>query len=102
VWPARCTPAMVHSGSQLPQPTLASVPRDAAVEVVALPPQDQTAQLLVHGIRPGAHLVVESDAPFGGPRVVRLGGARVAIDRRLARAILVRGLGATGTAGDLP
>ena len=91
---------MVHSRPQLPQPTLASVPRGTAVEVVALP-LGQTAQLLVHGIRPGAHLVIDSDAPFRGPRVVRLGGARVAIDRRLARAILVRGLGATGTAGEL-
>jgi len=33
---------------------------------------------------------VENDAPFGGPRIVRLGGARLALARRIARTIQVR------------
>ena len=45
--------------------------------------------LMVHGIRPGAQIVVEGDAPFGGPCIVRHGRSRVAIDRRLASAIVV-------------
>jgi Fe2+ transport system protein FeoA len=43
-----------------------------------------------HGIRRGVALVVESDAPLGGPRIVRVGAARIAIARSLARAIRVR------------
>ena len=50
--------------------------------------EDPTA-LLVHGIRPGVRLAVDSDAPFGGPRIVRIGGCRVAIDRRLAQSVRV-------------
>jgi len=53
---------------------------------------------MVHGIRPGARVVVEGDAPFGGPRIVRVGRARVAIDRRLARAIAVAPSAPGGTA----
>ena len=37
----------------------------------------------------GARLAVEADAPFGGPRIVRAGGHRVAIARRLARLVRV-------------
>jgi Fe2+ transport system protein FeoA len=73
--------------------TVASVPRGTAVDVITL--DTEAADLLVvHGIRPGAHIVVESDAPFGGPCIVRLGRSRVAIDRRLANAILVDRRGA--------
>jgi Fe2+ transport system protein FeoA len=68
--------------------TLASIPAGETVEVIEIR-AEQPEQLLVHGLRPGARLVVEADAPFGGPRVVRLGRARVAIDRRLAAAVRV-------------
>jgi Fe2+ transport system protein FeoA len=71
-----------------PEVTLATVRRGAVVDVVELPPGEQ-GELLVHGIRPGARLTVDGDAPFGGPRIVRLNGSRIAIDRRLARSILV-------------
>jgi Fe2+ transport system protein FeoA len=68
--------------------TLATIAAGESVEVVEIR-AERPDQLLVHGLRPGARLVVEADAPFGGPRVVRLGRSRVAIDRRLARAVRV-------------
>ena len=49
----------------------------------------EPAVLLVHGVRPGARLIVDGDAPFGGPRIIRLGTSRIAIDRRLAETIRV-------------
>jgi len=42
------------------------------------------------GIRPGPLLTVEGDAPFRGPRIVRLGAARIAVGRTAARSIRVR------------
>lgn len=69
--------------------TVASVPRGVAVEVIDR--GTATAErLLVHGIRPGARIIVEGNAPFGGPCIVRVGRSRVAIDRRLAASIHVR------------
>jgi Fe2+ transport system protein FeoA len=68
--------------------TVVSVPRGIAVDVITIG-TEAADLLMVHGIQPGAHIVVESDAPFGGPCIVRLGRSRVAIDRRLASAILV-------------
>jgi Fe2+ transport system protein FeoA len=68
--------------------TLATVATGTAVQVVGIDVEDPTA-LLVHGIRPGARLAIDGDAPFGGPRIVRIGGSRVAVDRRLARAVRV-------------
>jgi Fe2+ transport system protein FeoA len=51
-------------------------------------------RLAALGIRRGAWLTVESDAPFRGPRVVRLGAARIAIAGTVAQAIRVRTHGA--------
>ena len=68
--------------------TLATVARGQLVDIVDIGTLDP-GQLLVHGVRPGARLSVDGDAPFGGPRIVRLAGSRVAIDRRLARTIRV-------------
>jgi Fe2+ transport system protein FeoA len=48
------------------------------------------AKVATHGLRKGSLLVVEHDAPFGGPRIVRLGAARIALARSLARSIRVR------------
>jgi Fe2+ transport system protein FeoA len=68
--------------------TVASAPRGASVDIVAVG-AEAADLLMVHGIRPGARIVVEGDAPFGGPCIVRVGRSRVAIDRRLAKAIVV-------------
>jgi DtxR family Mn-dependent transcriptional regulator len=44
------------------------------------------------GLLPRADLTVEEVAPFGGPLLVRVGGARYAIGRDVAAKILVRTL----------
>jgi Fe2+ transport system protein FeoA len=67
---------------------LVSAARGQTVVVIDI--GDEHAQaLLVQGIRPGVAVTIDGDAPFGGPRIVRFGGSRVAIDRRLARTIRV-------------
>lgn len=47
------------------------------------------ADLALEGIRPGAVLRVSATAPFGGPVVVRIGRARVAVPRAVARTVEV-------------
>jgi Fe2+ transport system protein FeoA len=77
--------------------TLASVETGAVVEVIDVRGDDPES-LLVHGIRPGVRLVVEGEAPFGGPRIVRVGGCRVAVDRRLTRTVRVARVGGMAVA----
>ena len=77
-----------NSESATQEWTLASVPPGERVTVLAVLGEHRD-ELLVHGIRPGALVSVDGDGPFGGPRIVRLGGSRVAIDRRLSRMIVV-------------
>jgi Fe2+ transport system protein FeoA len=48
------------------------------------------ALLASHGVHPGVRIEVDLDAPFGGPRIVRLGFARLAVARAVARSVLVR------------
>ena len=78
--------------------TVAGTARGVAVQVVSVAPE-VAPLVIVHGIRPGAHLVVEGDAPFGGPCIVRLGRSRVAIDRRVAREIRVVSASPVGDTG---
>ncbi len=47
-------------------------------------------RLVGHGFNPGAALTVEQDAPFGGPRIVRLGAARIALAPTIAGSVQVR------------
>lgn len=84
-----CTRGMSKSERVTQEWTLASVEIGAVVDVIDVL-ADEPESLLVHGIRPGVRLTVESEAPFGGPRIVRMGGCRVAVDRRLSRAVRVR------------
>lgn len=84
-----CTRGMGKSECATQECTLATVERGAVVEIVDVLAEHPEA-LLVHGIRPGVRLTLEGDAPFGGPRIVRIGGCRVAVDRRLTRAVHVR------------
>jgi Fe2+ transport system protein FeoA len=49
-------------------------------------------QLQQRGIRPGARLMMERAAPMGGPVMVAVAGASVAIARVLAHRIVVRPL----------
>lgn len=55
--------------------TLADLPTAVIARVVAVD-QPQRAALASHGLRPGVVVEVEDDAPFHGPRIVRLGFAR--------------------------
>jgi len=68
--------------------TLAEIAPGQPVEVTDVRAEETV--LLAHGIRTGVRLVVEGDAPFRGPRIVRHGSARIAIDRRLAGHIQVQ------------
>ena len=86
--PALCTRPMGKSEPPTQEWTLGTVPRGVVVDVLDIGTVDP-GRLLVHGVRPGVRLAVDGDAPFGGPRIVRLAGSRVAIDRRLARTIRV-------------
>lgn len=51
---------------------------------------DDVLRLTTLGFHPGATLTVEQDARFGGPRIVRLGAARIAIAATVARSVRVR------------
>ena len=57
--------------------------------VVSVPPAD-VERLAAEGIHRGDILQVETRLPMGGPVVVRLGRARVALAQRVAAAILVQ------------
>ena len=60
------------------------------------------AELAREGVRPGADLSVSSAAPFAGPLVLRIGRARLALARSVARTVEVTvGVGST-TSDDLP
>jgi Fe2+ transport system protein FeoA len=80
--------------------TLATIEPGTLVDVIEVLAADRET-LLVHGIRPGARLAIDGDAPFGGPRIVRIGGSRVAIDRRLARTVRVARAGAESPGDEL-
>lgn len=67
---------------------LSDVPRGVMARVVDIRPA-RRCTLAAHGIRPGARLQVDGDAPFGGPRIVRLGRARLAVSRVVAADVSV-------------
>ncbi len=56
--------------------------------VVSIDPARQV-ELVQHGLVEGVVVRLESRAPFGGPVVLGIGRARLAIGRELARAIRV-------------
>src|SRR3990170_5954050 len=67
---------------------LADLPAGVPARVVAID-EERLLVLAAHGIRPGVVVSVEDDAQFGGPRIIRLGPARLAIARGVAAAIRV-------------
>jgi len=69
---------------------LVDLPIGVSARIVSIDPSHRPA-LARRGIRPDVVVEVEDDAPFGGPRIIRLGFARLAIARVVARAIRVRG-----------
>jgi Fe2+ transport system protein FeoA len=48
-------------------------------------------ELALEGVLPGSVLVVTARTPFGGPLVVELGRARVALSARVAGQVVTRG-----------
>lgn len=62
-------------------------PGEAGLVVAVAPPLE--AQLAQEGIRPGVSLEVESRVPLGGPLVVRVGRARLALARVVAADVLI-------------
>jgi Fe2+ transport system protein FeoA len=58
-----------------------------ATGVVAAIGREHASQLAREGIAPGSRLAIEAAAPFGGPLIVRVGRARVALARRVARTV---------------
>lgn len=69
--------------------SVADLPSGVRARIVAID-RDGAPRLAGYGVIVGAVVAVEADAPFGGPRIVRLGAARVALARSVARTILVR------------
>jgi Fe2+ transport system protein FeoA len=60
-------------------------------------PADAAAALAAEGLTAGDLLEIETRQPFGGPVVVRVGHARLAIAARVAREIVVEPLGAAAS-----
>jgi len=75
-----------------PSIPLAHLAVGAHTRVIAVPPEDAD-RLAAEGLHRGDALEVEAMLPLGGPVVVRLGRARVAIARRVAAGILVEAAG---------
>jgi len=80
-------------GEAQPTRSLDTVPAGTQVRIEQI--AEEEAALLRYlaslGLLPKAQLAVEEVAPFGGPLLVRVGGARYAIGRDVAAKILVRG-----------
>lgn len=84
----RRIPAGIAGMDASPPITLARLPVGARSRVVAVPAED-AERLAAEGLHRGAVLEVELVLPLGGPVVVRLGRARIAVARRVAGEILV-------------
>jgi Fe2+ transport system protein FeoA len=69
-------------------PTLDSLAAGASGTVAAVG-DEHASQLAREGIALGTRFAIEATAPFGGPLIVRVGRARVALARRVARTIEV-------------
>jgi DtxR family Mn-dependent transcriptional regulator len=88
------SPIPGSDGTEAPRArTLDTVPAGTQVRIEQI--TEEEAALLRYlaslGLLPKAALAVEEVAPFGGPLLVRVGGARYAIGRDVAAKIVVRG-----------
>src|SRR3989304_3969320 len=79
------TTGVRKSESPTQECALADLPAGVPARVVSID-EERRRVLAAHGIRPGVVVSVEDDAPFGGPRIIRLGPARPASARAGARA----------------
>ncbi len=71
-----------------PPVSLADLDAGVTARVVAVPPAE-VDRLAAEGLHRGDVVVVETRLPLGGPVVVRLGRARVALARGVAAQIVV-------------
>jgi Fe2+ transport system protein FeoA len=71
---------------------LSSLATGRSARVVAIP-ADAAAALAAEGLAAGDLLEIETRQPCGGPVVVRVGHARLALAARIARGIVVEPLG---------
>jgi Fe2+ transport system protein FeoA len=69
--------------------TLSEAPPDTPLEVVALADSPIGRRLATLGLEPGAPVIVQRRAPFGGPLLVALGGSRLALRPDEATAVSV-------------
>ena len=69
----------------------ALAPGEAAV-IVSVDIEDRplSEHLAALGLLPGTQVEIEERAPFGGPRLVRVGSARYALGRDVAARIVVQ------------
>lgn len=77
--------------------TLAELPTGVPARILGVHGADAD-RLAALGFRPGPQLIVEGDAPFRGPRIVRMGAARIALARSAAGSIRVEPRPASPTA----
>ena len=71
-----------------PFPVLVDMAPGVAARVVGVDPAE-ASRLAAEGLAPGDRVQVESRLPLGGPIVVRVGRARLALARRVAAGIRV-------------
>lgn len=69
-------------------PLLVDIAPGVAARVVRVDPSD-APRLAAEGLAPGDRVRVETRLPLGGPIVVRVGRARLALARRVAAGIRV-------------
>jgi Fe2+ transport system protein FeoA len=71
-----------------PHIALVDLVAGSRARVVSVPDRDAD-RLAAEGLQPGGELELEALLPLGGPIVVRIGRARVALARQVAAAIAV-------------
>lgn len=71
-----------------PPVSLVTLPPGRGARIVRVDPGD-VERLAAEGLHPGDRVEVEVCLPLGGPVVVRVGRARIALARSVAAAILV-------------
>jgi len=84
-WPA---PGGIGRVQRPAVPTLVDLEPGVVASVVEVEP-GELRRLAAEGLAPGDRVVVEERLPLGGPIVVRVGRARLALARRVAAAIRV-------------
>jgi Fe2+ transport system protein FeoA len=67
---------------------LIDLPVGSTARVVGIS-AEHADRLIAHGLHVGSLVFVEGDGPFRGPRIVRVGNARIAVARSVGGAVVV-------------